>query len=123
MKSGDDPYSKSSFITSWVDQVVNESDLYPTIGETNLHETKTILGCPNIPSEFSSMPNANESEADQSFSSSTSKPNDTSYTAALEGYYMFCNEYYPPKELLDVATTILCKNRPEHLDSDTARKI
>ena len=36
---------------------------------------------------------------------------------------MFCNVYNPPKELLDAATNILCRKRPEHLDSVTARWI
>lgn len=123
VKSGNDSYSKSSFISYWVDRVVAESGQYFTIGETNLHKTQTILGCPNISSEFSSMPNANESEADQSFSLFTLKPNDTSYTVILKVYNMFCNEYYPSKKLLDKATAILCKNWPEHLDSGTAFKI
>lgn len=116
MKSGNDPYSKSSFITFWVDNVVRKSNLYPTIiRETNLHKTKTFLGCPKRPSESSRMPN--ESEADQSFFSSTLKPNDTSYTAALEGYFMFYNVYNLPKELLDAATNILYRKQPKHLDS------
>ena len=40
------------------------------------------------------MPNANESEADQSFSLSILKPNDTSYTTVLKAYNKFSNEYY-----------------------------
>lgn len=110
VKSGNDPHSKSSFISHWVDLVVVESGQYSTIRETNLHKTQIILNYPNIPSEFSSIPNANESETDQSFPSSILKPNDTSYTAALKAYYMFCNEYYSLEELLNAATAILCKN-------------
>ena len=83
VKFGNNPYSKSSFIIFLVDNVVRESDFYPiTIGKTNLHKTKTFLGYPNRPSEFSRIPN--ESEADQNFFLSILKPNDTSYTAALE---------------------------------------
>lgn len=123
MKSGDDPHLKLSFINYWVDRIIAKLGHYSTIGEINLHKTQTILDCPNIPSEFSSMPNTNESETDQSFFPSTLKPNNTNYTAVLEAYYMFCNEYYSPKEFLDTATAILCKNRPERLDSGTAFKI
>ena len=69
------------------------------------------------------MLNANKSEVDQSFSLSTSKPNNTSYTAVLEAYYMLCNKYYLLKELLDAMTAILRKNRPDRHDFGIVLKI
>ena len=122
---GDDRYSKSSFINSWVEQVVKESKLYSsTIENTIPHETETIPGCPNtLCSEFFSIPKTSESGEGQSISSFISKPNDTNYTLALEGYYMFSEEYHLHQELPDKARTNLWKTRPKRLDLDIPRQI